>query len=43
MKSDAIIFDNCKSWYNLVGEILATENLSKNALNVRNKTHGIFL
>ncbi len=34
VSGDAIILDNCKSWYNLVGEILAKEDLLKNAYQV---------
>lgn len=34
VSSDAIILDNCKSWYNLVGEILETENLMKYSYKV---------
>lgn len=34
ISSDAIILDNCKSWYNLVYEILKEENLLKNTYKV---------
>ena len=34
VSSDAIILDNCISWYNLTGEILEQENLIKNAYQI---------
>lgn len=34
VSSDAIILDNCKSWYNLVREILEKEDFLKNAYQV---------
>lgn len=34
VSSDAIILDNCKSWYNLVREILDREDLLKNVYKI---------